>query len=60
LQKLIDDGLCDGEWYDGVENSFVAQIKCNIKSIETKPPDDYISDSGITKWTEYKIEEVNK
>ena len=38
LKELIKNGIEDGEWLEGVEDSFVAEIKLKIKPLEITQP----------------------
>lgn len=55
LKNYIDDGLDDGEWYEGIEDSFVAEINHFVKPKKIETPDDYFKDSGIRYFTEMEI-----
>ena len=55
LKYCIENGLDDGEWYDGVENSFVAEIKYKINPVKVPAPEEYKKE-GISNFIEMEIE----
>ena len=55
LSQFIKEGLEEGEWYEGIEDSFVAEIKSSLLSVSTRPQEDYILDTGITEFINYEV-----
>lgn len=56
LKHYIDNGLDDGEWMEGVSDSFVAKITHDIKEREIEAPECYKRE-GISKFVEMDITE---
>ena len=56
LRSYIDNGLDDGEWMDGVSDSFVAKITHYIKEREIDAPECYKRE-GVNKFVEMDITE---
>ncbi|HAJ79618.1 MAG TPA: hypothetical protein DCO75_07585 [Fibrobacteres bacterium] len=54
LKHYIETGLDDGEWMDGVSNSFVAKITHEIDEKEIEPSEEYRRE-GINKFIEMVI-----
>ena len=54
LKHYIDNGIDDGEWIEGVSDSFVAKITHNIKEREIDAPECY-KQKGISKFVEMNI-----
>jgi hypothetical protein len=56
LKEYIESGLEDGEWMDGVSNSFVAKVTHEIKEREIEALEEYRRE-GISKFVEMDITE---
>ena len=60
LQELISSALDDGEWMDDVELSCIAKLTHVVSKKEIETPEGYRRDSGISKWYDMTIREVNE